>query len=399
MKTIKKINVILLAFGSLLFASCDKFLDIEPVGRVIPKTCEDFRGVITAGYETVGFDRSLIALSGDEVALDRSCFSFDAFLDVYIWNISQENANAKVFSWQQSYKAILHANAVISEGLKAKEGTPTMVNQLVGEAYMLRAYIHYGLVSLYTDSYGATDPATTPAIPLATEIDLEHVYKRNTVDEVYKQVLSDIEDGIKLLSVDVQPAGFNYRFSKVSAYGFAARVYLSMSNYAKAEEYASKALAISSKLEDFNAKGFVLPYTFKSAENILALEKSMGSSVSKDYAVSQDFLNKYYNAEDLRLSVYYISSPDGVKLKAEDKPEYRVSMRTSELYLVKAEAIGRARGGDLNAAKSVLKVLLKRSMLWIRTLLFRRSSTSVLESWPSKDSGGSTSSVMGSLKL
>ena len=64
------------------------------------------------------------------------------------------------------------------------------------------------------------------AIPLATTIDIWKNYTPNTIAEVYKLITDDLKAGIELLNVDQQPKGFNYRFSKVSAYGFAARVYL-----------------------------------------------------------------------------------------------------------------------------------------------------------------------------
>jgi len=357
----KKINIALVVIVAFLSVSCDKFLDIEPVGRIIPKSYTDFRGVITSGYVTVSSDRSLIALRGDESFIDQSSFLFESGLDVYVWNDFQQSTNTKQYSWQQSYKAILHANNVIADGPNATGATSEMVKQLVGEAYLLRAYVHFNLISLYADQYGITDPKTTPSIPLSIAIDIETIYKRNTVAEVYNQILSDIDKGLKMVNVDMQPVGFNYRFSKISAYGFAARVYLSMGDYAKAAEYADKALSINSKLENFNVKGFTLPYNYKSTENVLALERTIGSSITKDILVSDGFLKKYYSNKDLRLVNFYSSSYDGTKVNAEDKTDYRVSMRTAEFYLIKAEAL--ARGADkLVEAKDALKVLLKNRL-------------------------------------
>ncbi len=358
----KRINIALIAVIALFSASCDKFLDIQPVGRIIPKTYSDFRGVLTSAYGTISEDRSLIALRGDEALLDKNSFLFETCHDVYIWNDVLQIANTKQYSWQQSYKVLLHVNNVIADGPNATGATPELVNQLLGEAYLLRAYVHFNLVNLYADSYGATDPNTTLAIPLATKIDIETIYKRNTVAEVYAQIGSDIEKGLSLVNIEKQPQGYNYRFSKVSAFGFAARFALATKSYDNAIQYATKALAITDKLEDFNTKTFTLPFLAKSVENVLALEKTAGSSIIRDILVSDDFLSKYYNEKDLRLTTFYTSSWDGTKVNAEDKPDCKVSMRTAEFYLIKAEAIAQSSNGNLAEAKDAVKTLLKNRL-------------------------------------
>jgi hypothetical protein len=125
----------------------------------------------------------------------------------------------------------------------ATDGTQAGIDQLRGEAFLMRAYMHFGLVSLFADTYNSAN-LNKKAIPLATTIDVWKNYERNTVGEVYEQIFSDLESGIKLLNVDEQSKGLNYRFSKVSAYGFAARVYAYVGNWEKAHEYA-KRLTIS----------------------------------------------------------------------------------------------------------------------------------------------------------
>ena len=72
-----------------------------------------------------------------------------------------------------------------------EEGTADEVRQLVGESYMLRAYVHFLLVNLYGEPYTHCDPATSKAIPLKLNSDTEAVLTRNTVGEVYSSILSD----------------------------------------------------------------------------------------------------------------------------------------------------------------------------------------------------------------
>ena len=46
------------------------------------------------------------------------------------------------------------------------EGSQEDINQLVGEAYLMRAYMHFILVNLYGQPYTATGALETKAVPL-----------------------------------------------------------------------------------------------------------------------------------------------------------------------------------------------------------------------------------------
>lgn len=350
-------NILLFSAVAIMTMSCDNFLDIEPVGKVIPETYDDFRAMITESYRTVPTDRSLTTLRSDEVILSPDAFSFDTLKDIYIWNDASQDANTYQFPWQGFYKVIFSANHIIKEGGAATQGTPEQINQLVGEAYLLRAYMHFNLVNLYADQYGVSDPNTQRGIPISTDIDLENEYKPNTVAEVYNQVISDINSGIALLNVDEQTKGYNYRFSKVSAYGFAARVYLNMNNFEKAKEYALKALEINNKLEDLNDESCTLPYNYKSAENVLALENSFNIDIANDVYAAPAITNLYNADEDLRYAAYFSDNGEDINVRLGATMENKVSMRTAEFYLIAAEAIARSEG-SLTEAKGYIKTLL-----------------------------------------
>ena len=353
----------ILLFSAIAFSSvsCDKFLDVEPVGKVIPETYTDFRAMLTGAYQMVPTDRSLTALRSDEAQLSPSSFSFDTLKDIYIWNDASQDANTKQFPWQAFYKTIFYTNHIIHEGVHATQSTPEMVNQMVGEAYLLRAYMHFNLVNLFADQYGVSEPKTQRGIPISTSIDLEKDYVPNTVAEVYEQVISDINSALELININEQPKGYNYRFSKISAYGFAARVYLNMNDFAKAKEFAQKALEINKNLEDLNNPAVVMPYSYKSVENILALEHSFSIDIARDVYASPAITSLYNATEDLRYDAYFTTNGSNTMVKLGAALENKVSMRTAEFYLVMAEAIAKSNG-DLTEAKGYLKELLKNRL-------------------------------------
>ena len=51
----KNIYIILALLTSILFSSCDSFLDIQPVGKVIPNTLAEYRALMTTAYKTNQF--------------------------------------------------------------------------------------------------------------------------------------------------------------------------------------------------------------------------------------------------------------------------------------------------------------------------------------------------------
>ena len=52
----KKLYITFALLGSLLITSCDSFLDIQPIGKVIPNTLSEYRALLTEAYSQPLFD-------------------------------------------------------------------------------------------------------------------------------------------------------------------------------------------------------------------------------------------------------------------------------------------------------------------------------------------------------
>ena len=72
--------------------------------------------------------------------------------------------------------------------------------QILGEAYLLRAYMHFDLLNLYGKPYNPSTAETDQGIPLATQIDIEQAYSPSTVKEVYDQIFEDIAAANEVLT-------------------------------------------------------------------------------------------------------------------------------------------------------------------------------------------------------
>ena len=106
---------ILVALLGLTVSSCDKYLDITPVGKVIPTTAEEYRALLTEAYTTVPDDRGLASFRADELRLDAtmSTYDLDSYLDIYTWNDATPGENTSSFKWRQFYHVLFIANYVI----------------------------------------------------------------------------------------------------------------------------------------------------------------------------------------------------------------------------------------------------------------------------------------------
>ncbi|EDM36888.1 putative lipoprotein [Pedobacter sp. BAL39] len=354
----KIIKLAAVALVVLSASSCKKYLDIEPAGRVIPKTTEDFRGLLTSAYNFFPAHKSLLAVRTDELLMDEYATGFPAYKDIYAWNDNDADGLTSSMPYTAFYTSIFNANHVIAE-VEKEAGVSPETAQIKGEAYLLRAYAHFELLNLYAKPYNAGTAATDRGIVLSLAIDLEQNYKTATVAEVYAQILADIEAGRQLLNVTNFDAGFNYRFTKRAAAALTARVYEFKGDWANALASSQQALALNGDLEDLNVTGAVLPNNYRSKENIMSMEKAFDAGVTNTSMISDHLLNIYDQANDLRYPMYFGRAfGNTVSLKGAFN-ENKISFRNGELYLIQAEAALQSDNLAL-ALKSLLDLKVKR---------------------------------------
>lgn len=333
----KKISIfissLVLAFS---FNSCDNFLDIEPEGKVIPKTQEEFRALLTQGYVAYPGHKSLSALRTDESVLQSDNFDFMSFRDIFAWKDQGQDKQTTEFPWLAFYTSVFYTNHTIVDGAEVLTASVEK-DQLLAEAYALRAYAFFDLVNLYGKPYNPATANTELSIPLALEIDLENVLQPESIETVYNQIHKDLDKAKSLAQVNVQEPGYNYRFSKAAIYALEARVNLYEHKWQDAINSSSQALAYKSELEDLNNSQLV-PSHFQSKESILALEATLSSSMKSSITVSDELINAYDKDNDLRFAKFYEKNGSNYKVIKVGNLENKTSIRTAELYFIKAEA-------------------------------------------------------------
>lgn len=356
-----KSKILLLSLCSMfLLSSCDKFLDIKPTGSVIPETLEEYRALITGAYYEFPRDRGMAGFRSDEMLVDPSSdFDKNSYGDIEIWNDRPTAEGATSFEWVKYYNTIFKANEIINARSAITKGTKEGVDQLVGEAYMLRAYSHFILVNLYGQPYTKEGAPASKSVPLKLDNDLEKVLSRNTVEELYKAIFADIEEAKKLINVESWEAKLGYRFNTKSVNAFDARARLYVGDWQGAFDSSERVLTAQSALEDLNVETPILPNLFTSVEVITALEMTPSAGVAKAAFVGPSLM-KMYTAEDMRVKIYYSPAKTVGFMKSEKSgySKFNSTFRTAEFYLTSAEAS--AQLGNLDKARTRLLELMRK---------------------------------------
>ena len=332
----KKIYVLTLLSCLLMLSACDSYLDIKPVGSVIPQTAEEYRALLARAYLNVACFRS------DEMMVNDNEYDRNSFGDIERWNDVSPFPGTSQFTWSNFYNVLFIANQLIENEKEITEGTPEVVNQLVGEAYLLRAYMHFVLVNLHGQPYTKPGALSSKSVPLKLDTDIEKTLGRNTVEEVYISILSDIERARELINKEEWETVFSYRFSVLAVDALQSRVSLYMGEWQKCLESAEAVLAKKSVLVDMNEASFVLPNHFESVETITALEQVMSSVVNNAAWAPASFLTIYQEG-DRRLAAYFAAPDENGNRKSSKggKRDYSCTFRVGELYLNAAEAAAR----------------------------------------------------------
>jgi len=344
----------LLYFFTLIIGltSCNDYLEVEPVGQVIPKTVEDYRSFLTSAYSITNIGKILTSYRGDELRLNTNASGIEQYEDIFIWNDSNASPLTRAFPYASFYSIIFYCNHII-ENQNNIEGDQNSIDQLVGEAYALRAMQYFELVNLYAKPYDNNATNDEPAVPIVTVYDAEKAYPKKSLEEVYSQILSDLEEAQALVNVNEQDEGLNYRFSKIAVLAFQARVALYQQDWEEAIAFSEEALSIRSDIQNLNDNASIMPSEYNSVESILALENVADLDLVTKSSISDDLIAAYDPESDLRFALYYEQYNDGryhSKKSAQNK--FKVSYRTSELYFIIAESLAHLNQTD--SAKETL---------------------------------------------
>ena len=347
--------------ATLTMSACDNFLDITPTGKVIAETGDEYRALLTYEYKYFTKDRYMTTLRTDEMLMDKvktSSTDLDAYLDLWRWKDDTPSPTTSYFSWRSYYHSVYIANYIIQNQKKIKEATAQEISQLVGEAYMMRAYCHFLLVNLYAEPYTHCTPSQTRGVPMLLEADVNAIPGSSSVETVYNQILSDLDNAEQYLNVEEWELGKNYRFNTTSVQALRARTYLYMGRWSDALEASKEVLSVYNELEDMN-NSTTLPNSYKSKESIVALERFSSNLYTAVDMPASEFISLYRSGDQRRTKYFKRVTSSTYSLLKGRSDEFSCSFRTAEFYLTAAEAAARL-GHTTDAINYLTPLMTKR---------------------------------------
>lgn len=362
----------------LLFAllpmnqSCDGYVDVEqPNSQLISSTV--FEDAATANAALAGLYakmRNTGVLSGSSgMSLYAGLYAdeldwYQAAVSHFYNNTLTPGESGVASIWNNSYKQIYEANAII-EGVTNSIALPQENRiQLKGEALFIRALEHFYLMNLYG------------AIPYIKTTDFEqnsHV-SRMPMNQVYDNVIADLSEAATLLP-EAYVTAERVRPNRFAVRAVLARVYLYQGDYAAASNEASAVINSSLYVwePDLN-KVFLKASTttiWQFAPNIAGMNTLEGAGYifnagpPTSIALKPAFVNafelndqrkvKWIRAITNGSNSWYHAYKYKQQTTSATSMEYSVVLRLAEQYLIRAEA--RARQGELTNAKSDLNLI------------------------------------------
>jgi hypothetical protein len=284
----------------LLFTlgACDDYLDKMPDNRTSIDSEEKVYKLLISAYPENGYIY-LAEMASDNTDLLGVTNPYTSRFQeqAYSWaDITESNNEDPGQVWTACYTAIATANQAL-QAIEAM-GSPESLNPARGEALLCRAYAHFILVNIFCHAYSEQYSETDLGIPYVTAAgsQLNPIYERGTVAEVYSNILADLEEGLPLID-DSKYSVPKYHFNQKAAYTFASRVYLFMHNWDKVIECSNKVLG--SNPADFmhdNAYLATLP-----ANDLPVRAQAYGASSMK----ANFLLQTGYSSLGLLFSNYY----------------------------------------------------------------------------------------------
>lgn len=292
--------------------------------------------------------------------------------------------------WNTAYKAIYIANSIVEGIADSKSGALTAKarSEFSGEAKFARALAYFYLINLFGD------------VPLTLTSDYHQTrgMKRTPVDQVYKQIITDLKEAREVLRTDYSSGnGERVRPNKWAATALLARAYLFTKDYPNAAAMATEVINQATLYElatdpvtTFHAnsmeaiwqlKQTVLTTTLRNATPEGYLFHSSNGTSTPQFTIT-DHLLSAFEPGDKRRKAWIDSSSNtagggsGIKSyfpakykigtynsSATTPKEYYMVLRLAEQYLIRSEA--RAHGADGGSSNAVddLNVIRKRAGL------------------------------------
>ena len=306
MKKIIRNFVVTLCLSPML-VSCH-FLEVQQLGKSDIQTyfsdIESVEPAILGAYNLLFGLYDHYAVSYPEITGDLLYLSATntEWWKVYEFTTTYEEESSPVgLIWKRGYNLVMDLDYLLYFVPKLREQDPALVDNVLAQAYFVRALAFFQLCNVYGQTYTFKPDASHWGVGLMTSIpSITDNMIRSTVKETYAQILSDIQTARELFHDDYK---FDrYKASPAACDALEARVRLYMGEYEKALELAS---------------GVAARFSLAPRDKYVAMFCTRAGSPEEDI---------------FRLNGYYQSGGSLQKLFRYDNPSARPSQKLKGLY-------------------------------------------------------------------
>lgn len=238
MKTIKKVIILLSLMFSVFIQSCEKYLEVDSYDKVpddnviFDKASAEtavrgaYRALASLNYSS-GLQNTILQSGGDVRSLNNA----QTDLNIINYDLRSDIGFLSTY-WSNFYNTINRANHVI-EKVPLVDDTKLsaeLKNQLLGEAYFIRAYSYFDLARVF----GNVQIFLTPTKVVADKLGVT----KSTQAEVYQQVLADLNAADVLLPATI----VRNRATTYTVYALRARLHLYNNKFEDAENDVNRIL-------------------------------------------------------------------------------------------------------------------------------------------------------------
>jgi hypothetical protein len=348
--------------------SCKKYLEKKPRQDIaVPTRLSDLQAILN--NEVInGNSPGDLEFIADNYYLENSSWNNSqvAYRSSYIWDKGAIQTSGDEL-WFKSYFGIYQANFVLDQlpNINITESESAEYNNVKGAALFYRSFMFYQLAQLFCRPFSPS-AKTDAGIILRLTSTVDNPSVRSTVEQTYAQIISDLKNAAHLLPFK---SSFITLPNRDAAYGMLARVYLSMSDYVNAGNYADSVLTRDSTLLDYNSltplTNPTLPFFTNNPEILYLSYEGLAPALRRSHEQLIDsLLYRSYDSRDLRKTVFFGAKGNtgafywqGSYYNRDSPTDIFDGVAIDEIYLIRAEC--RARAGMSDQAMNDLNKLLR----------------------------------------
>jgi len=397
----KQIYIIAVLAFMIALSSCEDYLDLKPVSQGIAITNTSADSLLFKTPSEVE-----AALAGAYADFRNEYFSLDYFVngdaqsnDAYAgadnpanfqideYSIDATNSNVSR-DWAYLYSTIGKVNAVFNNVEAVPELSDVRKKEIKGEAAFIRAFMYIQLVQLWGDVPLQLTEVTTISYDLLDELYPIMFPARTPVEEVYAQIISDLELAVANVKTVQPDKGFA---TKGAANALLAKVYAAQEppQWDKVLQYCDAVIGGGYSLlpeydmlwnnenENSIESIFEINYAGTSESGNWGASMFRGLDWKKFNTPSNDLVKAFDDEQDMIRKNASIIFEDvsgkwtdpywpqtnfpfvnKYRIFSSNSPQNYILLRLADIILLKAEALNEA--GDLSAAANLVNQIRSR---------------------------------------